>query len=215
MPVIFAEDFGTVSIQRVGGRNGLNWRGWGIGAAAMCGYSEPVSETEWEGQFRAAYDRAADAWSRGGRTPAEVVAPIDHPFLASIGCSAQELFDFVEDRLAVGEPDFETVLAVQAIRRDYFLREMHGKPTGRVGSSAALPAKDSAVEGIPWLPRIIAKARLKLQGEMPPEVMYGCGGDRAFLRRVHLTIPQFLKIVREAGNDDRKILDTVRRWSRV
>lgn len=181
----------------------------------MSGYFGRVSETEWEGQFRAAYDRAVEAWSQGGRTPAEVVTPADHAFLASIGCTAQELFDFVDDGLALGEPDFETVLAVQAIRREYFLREMHGKPSGRVGSSGALPAKDAAVDGIPWLPRIIAKARLKLRGEMPPELMYGCGGDRAFLRRVHITIPQFLKIVRDAGTDDRKIVDTVKRWSRV
>ncbi|MBL9171973.1 MAG: DUF5069 domain-containing protein [Verrucomicrobiales bacterium] len=174
-----------------------------------------MSQTEWEGQFRAVYDRSVEAWNQGKRRPPEVVPPSDHAFLASIGCSAQELFDFVEDGQSFGEPDFETVLAVQSIRREYFLKEMHGRSSGQVGSSAALPAKDAAMEGIPWLPRIIAKARLKLRGEMPPEIMYGCGGDRAFLKRVHMTIPQFLKSVRDAGSDDRKIMEAVKRWSRV
>ena len=46
-------------------------------------------------------------------------SPEDVTFLNSVGCSAQELFDFVDDHLDWGEPDVETVLAVQEIRRDY------------------------------------------------------------------------------------------------
>ena len=34
------------------------------------------------------------------------------------------------------------------------------------------------IDGIAWLPRILVKARLKLRGEMPADLMYGCGGDR-------------------------------------
>jgi hypothetical protein len=70
------------------------------------------------------------------------------------------------------------------------------------------------VDGIAWLPRLIAKARLKLRGEMPPDLMYGCGGDRPFLRSVNLTLPQFLELVRDAGNDDRRIIDAVKASAR-
>lgn len=135
----------------------------------------------------------------------------DAAFLASVGCTRQELFDFVDDAQNDGEPDFDTVLAVQAIRRDYFLKLMAGKPSGRVASMDDLPAKTDAVDGIEWLPRIIEKARLKLRGEMPPDLMYGCGGDRPFLRRMKMTLPEFLKLVWESGSDDRRIIETVKR----
>jgi hypothetical protein len=54
--------------------------------------------------------------------------PKDVTFLATIGCTAQELFDFVDDSLRYDDLDFETVLAVAAIRREYFLHVMNGTP---------------------------------------------------------------------------------------
>lgn len=138
----------------------------------------------------------------------------DADFLAGCGCTPQELFDFVDDFLAYGEPDYATTVAVQAIRRDYFLNVLGGRATGRVAAMADLPAKSAAVEGIAWLPRLIVKARLKLRGEMPPELMYGCGGDRPFLRGVNLTLPRFLELVRDSGDDDRKIIAAVKASAR-
>jgi hypothetical protein len=137
--------------------------------------------------------------------------PQDLAFLASIGCSAQELFDFIDDLLDWGEPDVETALAVQAIRRDYFIRVLHSKTPEHMASMDNLPPKSAAVDGISWLPRLIVKARLKLRGEMPPDLMYGCGGDRPFLRRMNMTLAGFLELVRDCGADDRKIVDTVKR----
>ncbi len=141
-------------------------------------------------------------------------AAADVAFLATLGCTAQELFDFIDDFLGYGEPDYATTLAVQAVRRDYFLRAMQGTGTGRFAKMADLPAKSAAVDGIAWLPRLIVKARLKLRGEMPPDLMYGCGGDRPFLRGVNLSLAQFLELVRDAGDDDRKIIEAVKRAAR-
>jgi len=87
---------------------------------------------------------------------------------------------------------------------------MGGKHSGRVASTDDLPAKTDAVDGIEWLPRIIEKARLKLRGEMPADLMYGCGGDRPFLRRMKMTLPEFLKLVWESGPDDRRIVNAVK-----
>ena len=134
----------------------------------------------------------------------------DVAFLASIGCTAQELFDFVDDALAYGDLDCETALAVTAIRRAYFLDVMRGKSTGRVVPMHELPAKSAKVDGIAWLPRLIAKARIKLRGEMDPDLMYGCAGDRPFLREHHMTLPQFLQLVWDMGDDDRAIIDAVK-----
>ena len=137
-------------------------------------------------------------------------SPEEVTFLHSIGCSAQELFDFVDDHLDWGEPDIETVLAVQEIRKDYLVQVMEGKCSGFIKPMSELPSKATAVDGISWLPRLIVKARLKLRGEMPSELMYGCGGDRPFLRRMNMTLPQFLKLVWECGSDDRKIVEAVK-----
>jgi hypothetical protein len=35
------------------------------------------------------------------------------------------------------------------------------------------PAKSAKVEGIAWLPRLITKARAKLAGSLPADLMYG------------------------------------------
>ncbi len=173
-----------------------------------------MSDAGWQERFRETYDRGTEAWRAGRRSPSSMFGADDVAFLAGIGCTAQELFDFVDDGLGDGEPDFATVLAVQAIRRDYFLGVQQGRPSGHTASMAGLPAKTAMVDGIAWLPRLIVKARLKLRGEMPADLMYGCGGDRPFLRRVHLTLPGFLELVRDCGDDDARIVAAVKRAAR-
>ena len=169
-----------------------------------------MNDDGWQPQFQAVYERGVVAWSAGRRSPGMMFSPDDAAFLAGIGCSAQELFDFVDDGQEYGEPDFATVLAVQKIRRAYFLSVMGGTPSGRVASMADLPTKTAAVEGIAWLPRLIAKARIKLRGEMPADLMYGCGGDRAFAQRMNLTLPDFLQRAWDAGSDDHRIVTFVK-----
>ena len=74
----------------------------------------------------------------------------------------------------------------------------------------SLPAKAKEVDGIAWLPRLIEKARAKLRGEMPAELMYGCGGDRPFLRSMNVELSEFLRLVWICGEDDRRIIDYVK-----
>jgi Domain of unknown function (DUF5069) len=166
---------------------------------------------DWKLEFRKVWDRAVAAWNAGRRSARTMFAPADVDFLTGIGCTAQELFDFVDDSLEYGDFDFETTLAVTAIRREYFLDVMGGKPTGRVVPMSALPAKSDAVDGISWLPRLIVKARIKLRGELNPDLMYGCAGDRPFLRSHHMTLPEFLQLVWDKGDDDRAIVDAVKK----
>jgi hypothetical protein len=165
----------------------------------------------WKSEFHNVWNRGIAAWKTGRRSAKTMFGAEDAAFLATIGCTAQELFDFVDDCLGYGDFDFETVLAVVAIRREYFLDVMHGKSTGRIVPMSELPAKSAEVDGIAWLPRLIAKARIKLRGEMNPDLMYGCAGDRPFLRERHMTLPQFLQIVWDKGDDDRAIVEAVKK----
>jgi Domain of unknown function (DUF5069) len=168
---------------------------------------------DWKLEFRQVWDRGVAAWKARRRSARTMFGPVDVAFLTGIGCTAQELFDFVDDSLGYDDLDFETALAVTAIRREYFLEVMRGTPTGRVVPMSALPAKSAKVDGIAWLPRLIAKARIKLRGEMDPDLMYGCAGDRPFLRSHRMTLPQFLQLVWDKGDDDRAIVDALKKAS--
>jgi hypothetical protein len=135
----------------------------------------------------------------------------DSSFLASIGYTGQEFFDFVDDHCRYGpEPTFETALLVAAVRRDYFTAVQKGQPSGKTVPPSALPAKTAAMDGIVWLPRLLAKARAKLRGEMDPDTMYGCGGDRAFFSEHQVNPADLLRIVWAAGDDDRQVIDWVK-----
>lgn len=170
-----------------------------------------MTTKDWPAEFQDVFNRGVAAWQAGRQSPDTMFNPEDAAFLAAAGCSPQELFDFVDDAQEYGEPDFATTLAVTALRRDYFLNVMKGQPTGRVATMASLPAKSAEVDGIAWLPRLIVKARLKLRGEMPAELMYGCAGDRPFLEGMGMDLPGFLKLVWDCGEDDRRIIDAVKR----
>lgn len=170
-----------------------------------------MSTIDWQKQFRQVYDRGLAAYQTGRKSPDTMFNREDTTFLATIGCTNQELFDFIDDGQRYGEPDYETTLAVTSIRRDYFLNVMKGKQTGRIVSMDSLPPKAAEVDGIAWLPRLIVKARVKLRGEMPDDLMYGCAGDRPFLESMNMDLPGFLKLVWEKGDNDRAIINAVKK----
>jgi len=131
-------------------------------------------------------------------------------FLSSIGYSEQEFFDFVEDFARGGEPTLETALNIARVRRDYFLQEQKGIPSTHCISMEKLPSKDATVEGIGWLPRLIPKAEAKLRGEMPPDLMFGCGGDRKFFRIHQIDPADFLRKVWSAQGNEAEIVSWVK-----
>ncbi len=170
-----------------------------------------MSEYDWPIQFRKVYEAGTARYNSGERVPQKLFSKGELEFLASIGCSAQELFDFIDDLARYGEPGYETTLLTTAVRRDYFRIVQNGIPSGRQIDMDALPAKSAEVDGIAWLPRLIEKARAKLRGEMPPELMYGCGGDRPFLRDMNVELAEFLRLVWVCGEENRRIVDYVKR----
>ena len=170
-----------------------------------------MSTYDWSEQFRRIFERAAATCRSGQREPAKMFSSDEVQQLAALGCSAQEMFDFADDSVRYGEPSCETALLITAVRRAYLLEEMGGRPSGRTIAMDSLPAKDAELGGFRWLPRLIAKARAKLRGEMPADLMYGCGGDRAFLREVGWHPADFLRLVWTTGGDARQILERLKR----
>jgi hypothetical protein len=156
------------------------------------------------------WEAAVAAYRAGARQPSSLFNRAHHQFLASIGASAQEFYDYAEDYSDGGEPDLITVAQVMDIRRYYFLKIQGGRPSGRTLDPASLPAKSSAIGGIAWLPRIIPKAKAKLRGELGPDIMYGCGGDRAFLREHDIHPAEFLRVVMDHEDDDGAIITWVK-----
>jgi len=170
---------------------------------------------DWAMTFQKIYDRAVIRYRSGARNAGTTFPEEDEKFLISIGCTPHELHDFVEDWCDGGIPTFETVLRITSIQRDYFLNELKSQPTSTKTPASEFPAMDAELGGHQWLPRIIAKARAKLRGELPTQLMYSCGGDRQFLKTTGLKAPAFLTAVRDAGDDDQKILAYVQREGTV
>ena len=160
-------------------------------------------------EFRALYDKAVKQFAAGKRTPDDLFSKHELAFLATIGSRSQDLFDYAEDAANYGEPDFETALLVQSVRRSYFLLVQKGAPSKVVLDESALPAKTAAIRGIEWLPRLMPKARAKLRGELPTSLMYGCGGDRRFFKQHDIHPAEFLQLVWQLGDNDKAIVDWV------
>ena len=163
----------------------------------------------WRTEFQKLFDSAVARYQSGLRSPSHIFEGKDVEFLASIGTSPFEIYDFVEDWSEVGEPSFETILAITSVRHEYFVKEQQRKSSGLVQAPETFPAGTLDLAGFRWLPRIIAKARAKLKGELPSDIMYSCGADRPFLKKVGIAPEDFLKTVWESGSNDRAILERV------
>lgn len=164
----------------------------------------------WKKSFRALFNLAVDHYRSGKRGAANYFKPVEIAELAAFGYRPQEMYDFAEDRVKYGEPDLETALAIAEVRFEYFMQVQGGKLTDQRIDMASLPPKDASVEGIVWLPRIIVKAKAKLRGEMPDDLMYGCGGDRKFFKENGVDPAKFLRAVWKADGNERAVIDFVK-----
>ena len=159
--------------------------------------------------FHSLFEQSVARYSSGRRGTDHFFSPEEITFLSANGLTAQQLYDYAEDRNNYAEPDGETALAIECIRRDYFLTVQGGRALAVVLAAATLPPKNATVRGIEWLPRLIPKARAKLRGELPASLMYCCGGDRDFFRQHDIFPAEFLSLVWRLGDDDAAIVDWV------
>lgn len=173
-----------------------------------------ASRYSWDAEFSALFDRCVAQHKAGNHDFTRYYSAGDSAFLSAIGCQPREFFDFIEDFCDGGEPTRGAALLVAAARRDYFLTIQHGRKSTTVLQPDSLPPKpDASLGGIPWLSRILAKARAKLRGELHPDIMYGCGGDRKFLEEHGVHAADFLRAVWSAGDDDEKVLEWLKSQS--
>lgn len=165
----------------------------------------------WNDKFTALFNRVVDAYRKEDFDYENGYSAEEVSFLEGIGYKKREFFDFVEDFVDEGEPSPSTALLVAAVRRDFFLVERKGEFSGKCITRDELPGFGEEFEGIPYLPRILVKARAKLCGELDPDVMYCCGGDRNFLAKNGGIHPaDFLRHVWAAGGDDSKVAAWIR-----
>lgn len=147
-------------------------------------------------QFRALYNKAVTLYAEGKRGADMFFTPEEKAFLTANGITPQHLYDYAEDHNGYnGEPGFEQALGIELVRRDYFLNAQNGRASTTTLDDAKLPAKTDAVRDIAWLPRLLPKARAKLRGELPPSLMYCCGGDRRFFKEHNILPHEFLNLV--------------------
>lgn len=160
----------------------------------------------WNDSFLTLFDSCCATYRAGERNPEHFYSGADLAFLSTIGYRTREFFDFVEDHCDDGVPSASTAMLVAAARRDYFLTIQHGVTSHRTLSVDLLPTFGEVLDGFVYLPRILAKARAKLRGELDPDIMFCCGGDRKFLRTHGEIHPaDFLRRVWSAADDDHKL----------
>ena len=174
-----------------------------------------MSHYDFATTFRNIYDQTVSRFASGRQSADLIVTHEERDFLKANGITAQHIYDYAEDHNGyAGEPGFERALSIELIRRDYFLNVQGGVPSTKVLDEAALPEKTSVMNGIEWLPRIIPKAKAKLRGELPPSLMYCCGGDRRFFKEHDIFPAEFLSLVWRHENDDAAIAEWVVRRSK-
>ena len=171
-----------------------------------------MNNYQWDSYFVELFDACVDEYDEGNKDFPTWFSEEDQDFLDSMGYTQREFFDFVEDNVTSdgAGPTGTTALLVAAVRRDFFRVIQNGVRSENVVEASTLPAKTAELDGIVWLPRIIAKARAKLNGELDDDTMFCCGGDRAFLSKHDIHPADFLRAVWSACDDDQKIVAFVK-----
>ncbi len=163
--------------------------------------------------FRSLFDQAVKLYASGITDQQKFFTADERAWLAANGLSVQNLFDYAEDQQGYGEPGYDRALAIELVRRDYFLNVQHGKASTHVIDASSMPAKTDAVNGIAWLPRLLPKAKAKLRGELPSNLMYCCGGDRQFFQKHDIHPAEFLSLIWRNFDNDQATIDWVTKRS--
>ncbi len=152
---------------------------------------------------------SVDLYRRGNNSAEDFPIANEVPILSGWGLNKMDVFDYVEDWCLHEEPDLITFVLVHYERWNFFVHEQKSELSSKRLDPSSLPQKTEDAAGIIWLPRILPKARAKLRGELPPSVMYGCGGDRHFFRSNNIHPAEFLRVVRQWRDNDQAIIQWV------
>ena len=103
----------------------------------------------WTKSLEAVYDKAVILYRDGKRDDSAYFTDDEKSFLASVGLRPINVYDYAEDFVTGGEPDWETFLLIAAARRDYFLFEQKGVASPAEIRADQLPSKRATLDGIP------------------------------------------------------------------
>ena len=152
------------------------------------------------------HDKASASYCAGCRKPSQILPSEDLEALAKLGVAPQCLYDAVDDLARYGEPSKAVFVQLAQMRADHFQTALAGRPPSRIVEERELPPKSTEFQGVSWLPRIIRKAQCFLEGSLCDDIMYGCAGDRSFLKKYNATLPSFLAVVRDTHGDPAQAL---------
>ncbi len=127
----------------------------------------------WRKQFHNLFFNGVERHKEDRQSPEAMFEGDEPAFLESIGCTTQEMFDFCDDYVRWGDVIYEQVEELQTVRYEHFINKLNSEPASHTMEMDEFPPKDAELEGIAWLPRLILKARAKLAGNLPADLMYG------------------------------------------
>ena len=137
----------------------------------------------WNERFLVLFDRCVERYRKGDKDFTGYYDDAgDAALLAEIGYKPREFFDFVEDFCEEGEPSPSTALLIAAVRRDYFKVVMKEQAGEKELTRDDIPTFGDELEGVPYFPRILAKARAKLSirlADVPTAPVWAAEGDDA------------------------------------
>lgn len=152
------------------------------------------------------WEKSVQLHREGNKSPDTHFSIEEKSELSSLGLGVMDVYDYTEDFVSSEDPDYGTFLLINMERVLYFQEVLQQKPATAQLTGDDLPPKTAAVNDIEWLPRILAKARGKLEGTLSDEIMYGCGGDRRFLRSCGIHPVELLRKVSREPDDKQVIL---------
>ena len=82
-------------------------------------------------QLKEIWQSAVAKYESGNREPDTYFDEATLAELASVGLNTMDVYDYAEDWVTRGEPDFETFLMVCEARRDYFFKVMGSQPSAK------------------------------------------------------------------------------------
>ncbi len=167
----------------------------------------------WNDVFYDLFREAVGRYHAGNRGAEGFFTDSETRFLHSIGCRPNEMFDYVDTYAKSGIPSPTTVMLIAAVRRDYFLTIQDGVfYEGKPVINFDVPKFGAEYSGMPYLPRLLAIARAKLQGSLGQDLMYGSESDLRFFKdHGNIHPADFLRVVWAAADNDAKVYDYVRK----
>ena len=112
-----------------------------------------MNHYDYHTRLKALWEKGVEDYSNGGRVPGAYLTEEERAFLGEIGANEQDLYDFTDDSIRYGEPDFEMFWAVQSMRFNYFKMIMKNRPGDYIAPMAAYSPKDAEINGIPLAPQ--------------------------------------------------------------